>query len=315
MTTFKSIFAERLDAYVRLRRGLGLRFAKQASTLHAFDRYLVERAYDGPLTQELALDFATAKPDASLGHCARRYQAVRHFSDYLATFEPATPRLDPKALRRPPARPAAYIFTEEDLATLLDAARGISSRNPVRGITLHAMVGLAASTGMRVGEVIRLDKADVDLETGVLLVRRTKFAKDRLVPVHATTREVLRHYAAVRDAAFPNCECPAFFINLCRRRYSRHTLSLTFWELARRAGLCGDKGKGPSFHSLRHSFAVRRLVAWYRAGVDVQAMLPGLATYMGHVHYRDTAWYLTATPELLGLASGRYEDARKEDRS
>lgn len=315
MTKLNSIFAERLEAYVRLRRGLGLKFAKQESTLHAFDRYLVEREYDGPLTQELVLDFATAKGDASQGHCARRYQAVRHFSDYLATFEPATPRLDPKALRRPPTRPAAYIFTEEEVAALLDAARRISTRSPVRGITLHAMVGLAASTGMRVGEVVRLDKTDVDLEAGVLLVRRTKFAKDRFVPVHVTTREVLRDYAAVRDAAFPNCECPAFFINLCRRRYSGHTLSLVFWELARRAGLRGDKGKGPSFHSLRHSFAVRRLVTWYRAGLDVQAMLPGLATYMGHVHYRDTAYYLTATSELLGLASSRHEHARKEGRS
>lgn len=315
MTAFKSTFAERLDGYVKLRRGLGLKFTKQESALQAFDRFVDKRDYDGPLTQELVLDFATARADASPGWSARRYQVVRHFSDYLATFEPSTPRLDPKALRRPPTRPAAYIFTEEELAALLREARKVSTRNPVRGITLHAMVGLAASTGMRVGEVVRLDKTDVDLDVGVLTVRRTKFAKDRLVPVHATTRDVLRNYAAVRDATFADCDCRAFFVNLCRRRYSEHTLSLAFWHLACRVGLRSDRGRGASFHSLRHSFAVRRLVAWYRAGVDVQAMLPALATYMGHVHYRDTAWYLTATPELLGLASGRYENAREEGRS
>ena len=315
MKTFKSTFADRLDAYVKLRRGLGLKFTKQESDLHAFDRYVDERAYEGLLTQELALDYATAKTDVSQGWCARRYQVVRHFSDYLATFEPLTPRLDPKALRRPPTRPAACIFTEDEIAAFLHEARHVSTRNPVRGITLHAMVGLAASTGMRVGEVVRLDKADVDLDVGVLTVRRTKFAKDRLVPVHTTTRYVLRNYAAVRDTTFVDCGCPAFFVNLCRRRYSEHTLSLAFWNLACRVGLRSDKGKGASFHSLRHSFAVRRLVARYRAGIDVQAMLPALATYMGHVHYRDTAWYLTATPELLGLAAGRYEDARKEGRS
>lgn len=314
MKKFKSTFADRLEAYVQLRRGLGLTFSNQAAHLHAFDHYAQDNGDQRSLTQKLALDFAAADPEATPGHCARRYQVIRHFSDYLATFDPATPRLDPKALRLPKARPAAYIFTEDEVAALLDAARRVSTAHPIRGITLHAMVGLAASTGLRAGEVVGLDKADVDLDAGVLTIRRTKFGKDRFVPVHATTRDVLRNYAAARDVAFAGCDCPAFFINLCRGRYSRHTLSQAFWALACKVGLRANKGKGSSFHSLRHSFAVRRLATWYRAGVDVQTMLPALATYMGHVHYSDTAWYLTATSELLGLAAHRLEDGRKESR-
>lgn len=83
---------------------------------------------------------------------------------------------------------------------------------------------------------------------------------------------------------------------------------MSFREITRRAGLRGSKGKGPRFQDLSHTFAVRRLVAWYKAGLDVNAMLPGLATYMGHVHYSYTAYYITATPELMNLAATRYHD-------
>lgn len=143
----------------------------------------------------------------------------------------------------------------------------------------------------------------------MLAIKQTKFRKDRLVAIHPTTLEVLRNYAAVRDAAFPDCGCPAFFINMRRRRFARKTLRVAFYELTRRAGLRSPKGKGPRFHDLRHAFAVRRLAAWYRAGIDAQAMLPALATYMGHVHYSDTAYYITATAELLSLAAGRYHSS------
>jgi integrase len=312
MTAFQSTFAEHFAGYVRVRRGLGLKLEEQERLLRAFDRFLSERNFEGPLTQDLALEFATEKEGASQNSSACLYQVVRHFSDYLAISVPSTPRLDSTVLRRPKTRPAAHIFTEEQLGALLDEALLVSTRNPMRGITLHAMVGLAASTGMRISEVVRLDKEDVDIETGVLLIKQTKFAKDRLVPVHPSTREVLYSYAAARDVAFPDIGTPAFFINMWRKRFSKHTLQMAFWDLTRRTGLRAERGKGPSFHSLRHSFAVRRLVAWYRAGTDVQSMLPALATYMGHVHYTDTAYYLTATSELLGLAVNKAQGTDKE---
>lgn len=120
---------------------------------------------------------------------------------------------------------------------------------------------------------------------------------------HPSTLETLRRYAALRDASFPDCRDAAFFVTLRQRRFARNTLQQAVCKIARRAGLRGPTGI--SFHSLRHRFAVKRLIAWYEAGVDVQAMLPMLATYMGHVCYSDTAYYLTATPELLGLAAKR----------
>ncbi len=313
MKTFKSIFADHLASYVKLRRNMGFKFEVQADILLKFDLYVFEQEHKGQLTQELAMDFATVKPHISKNEIARRYHVIRHFSDYLAAFEPGTPKLLNKELRYGNRRPPAYIYTEKELTSLLYEARHISRNNLLRGITLHAMVGLAASTGLRIGEVVRLDQADVDLDTGILVIRQTKFKKDRLVPVHPTTLEVLRKYAAVRDAKFLECKGQAFFINMWRRRFAKQTLQLAFWELAFRAGIRGAKGKGPSFHDLRHTFAVRRLVTWYREGKDVQAMLPALATYLGHVHYSDTAYYLTATAELLGLAADRFQKSLQQE--
>lgn len=305
MTSFSCAYADRLRAYVALKRALGFQFERQVPHLRAFDEYLLRRERCAPLSQEMVIAFATHDPSTSMNLRARRYQVVRGFCEYLATFDPRTPPLDPKALPRPSSRGVRHIISDAELARLLSEARHVSKTHPVRGITLHTIVGLAASTGLRIGEVVRLDRADVDLATGVLLIRQTKFRKDRYVPTHPSTLEALRGYAALRDASFPDCRDAAFFLTLCRRRFARNTLQQAVCKIASRAGLRGPTGTGISFHSLRHRFAVKRLVTWYEAGVDVQAMLPRLATYMGHVCYSETAYYLTATPELLGLAAER----------
>ncbi|MEN6358298.1 MAG: tyrosine-type recombinase/integrase [Armatimonadota bacterium] len=302
---FRSIFAEYLIRYINLRRSFGLKFASQSGILHKFDGYVYDLSHTGLLTQELAIGFATANPNVTAQECARRYATIRNFSDFLATFEPQTPLLDPKALYARRVRPPAHIYSEEELVRLLELAKRIAPKNPMRGFALHAMVGLAAGTGLRISEVVALDRADVDMKSGVIMVRRTKFFKDRLVPVHSTVLAVLNQYARLRDAAHPQSQSPAFFLHQWGRRFSKHTLQMTYWDLTRRAGLRGDSGDGPTFHDLRHTFAVRRLAAWYREGKDVNAMLPMLATYMGHAHYTDTAYYITAIPELMELAAQR----------
>jgi len=307
MKNFHSVFAERLSAYLELRRTLGFQCNSHTDHLQSFDTYACQRSYTGPLTQELALGFAFSNPKSSTNYCARRYHVVRHFSEYLSIFDPTTPLLDPKILPHSQARTPRHIYTDEELEHILDEARRVSPKNPVRGLTFHAMIGLAASSGLRIGEVVGLDRVDVDLKTGMLAVTQSKFGKSRLVPLHSTTLEVLRSYAAVRDASFPDCKDAAFFVHSGLRRYAKNTLQRVFAGLAFRAGLRGPKGRGPTFHDLRHRFAVKCLVTWYKAGIDVQGMLPALATYMGHVHYSDTAYYLKAIPELLGLAAERYQ--------
>jgi integrase len=210
-------------------------------------------------------------------------------------------------LPRCTVRNPRHLYTEQELTKILNEARNVSKRNPVAGLTLYTMIGLAASTGLRISEVVSLDREDVDLETGILNVKHSKFKKSRLVPLHKTTLEVVCNYAAVRDVAYPQCKAMAFFINSRRKRFAKNTLQQLFAGAACRAGLRAPKGRGPGFHDLRHYFATERLLRWYKSGIDVQAMLPALATYMGHAHYTDTAYYLTATAELLGLAADRYQ--------
>jgi integrase len=313
MKSFGSEWADRLSAYIALKRALGFQFERQVEYLYAFDEYLVRNPCHGSLTQEQVIVFVTENPERSQDAKFRCYRAVRGFFEYLAIYDPRVPLLDPQAVPSPKGRPARHIVTDDELECLLHEARQISLCNPIQGVTLHAIIGLAASTGLRIGETVRLDRSDVDLDTGVLLVRQTKFKKDRYVPTHPTTLDVLRNYAAARDSTYSlrhdMHRDHAFFITRRKLRFRRNTLQKLFARAARRAGLRGPTGSGMSFHFLRHRFAVKRLVAWYEAGVNVQAMLPALATYMGHVSYSSTAYYLTATAELLGWAVDRLEQA------
>lgn len=180
------------------------------------------------------------------------------------------------------------------------ASERVSTKLPLRGRTLATVIGLLASTGLRSGEAVCLDRTDVDLTRGVLEIRKTKFRKDRLVPVHATTLTALRDYARHRDLVFPTPKTAAFFISTRGRQSG---LRYGFAQGCALAGVNEHAAKALRPHDLRHRFAVTRLAEWHRQKLDVQSMLPLLATYLGHARYRDTAYYVTATSELLGLAA------------
>jgi integrase len=304
MSDFPRTLAKRIEGYVQLRFSLGYGFRKEAAFLRAFLRYVEEGGHDGPLTQDLALAHVLASGATADGR-TRRYGVLRRFAEYLAVYDPHTATLDPRALPRSRVVPPPRILNHEELVRLMLATRGISARHPQRGRTLEALVGLLASTGLRSGEALRLDRSDVDLVEGVLQVRKTKFRKDRLVPVHATTRDALRTYARDRDVAFPEPKCPAFFVSLRGNRLSSAALYVAFHQACSLAGLDKISSRGLRPHDLRHRFAVARLAEWHRQKVDVQALLPILATYLGHVCYSDTAYYVTGTAELLALAAER----------
>jgi integrase len=297
---------EHIASYLRLQQhSLAKSFRDEAKVLRSFGRFVESLEDPGPITQELAMAFATAGGARSPQRSWKRYNIVRHFAHHLAIFVPETSAFDPRAIRRHYKRPTPFIFTDDELARLLREAQS-PLKSQISAATHHTVIGLAVSTGLRVGEVIALDIGDVDFDAALLEVRNTKFRKDRLVPVHPTTVAALRDYARLRDEVFPARATAAFFVSTTRRgRYYKDSLTLAFTAVAHRAGLRRPDGRVPTFHSLRHTFAVRRLIEWYREGVDVQAMLPVLATYMGHVNYTSTAYYLTATPELLALAAER----------
>ncbi len=181
----------------------------------------------------------------------------------------------------------------------------------LRAATYQTLVGLLAVTGMRVGEAISLDRGDVDLGDGVLTVWYSKFGKSRELPLHPTTVDALRDYAAVRDKLCPKPQAASFLLSAAGTRLVYVTVQQVFAGLLRTAGVTGPAGsQGPRLHSTRHTFACLTLLGWYRAGEDVQARMPLLSTYLGHANPANTYWYLSAVPELLSLAAQRREQAQ-----
>jgi integrase len=199
------------------------------------------------------------------------------------------------------------LYSDRELRQLLGAARRVASETGLRRSTYSTVLGLLAVTGMRISEAIALDDRDVDLNTGVLTIRDTKFRKSRLVPLHSSTVSALRRYLKTRDRLFRSRLTEAFFIGEEGRRLVRDTLEGRFRELCRRTGVGADRRRPPRLHDFRHRLAVRALIHWYRRGVDVERHLQVLSTYLGHAHIADTYWYLSAVPELLRLATRQLE--------
>ena len=216
-------------------------------------------------------------------------------------------------------RRAPYIYSEADLAQLLNASQLLGKRGLVRRClpgkllrphTYGTLIGLLASTGLRIGETIRLDRDDVRLAEipPHILVRETKFRKTRIVPVHASVVTMLQRYLAQRHEFGYDDSTPAFFVSEKRTRLSYPAISGTWKLLLGSAGIHPTAdGRRPTIHALRHSFAVGRLLQWQRDGVDIRASLPNLSVYLGHTEPKNTYWYLTATPELLGAAVVAFE--------
>ena len=189
---------------------------------------------------------------------------------------------------------------------ILEAALQAGPQGSLRPHTLFTLVGLLASTGLRVGEALRLDCDDVQLQTELprLHVRDTKFGKSRLVPVHATTAGMLRLYIRKRTELEYDGLSNSFLVSEQGTGLRISNVDRWFGQLVLQLGLWPDKGKSwPCLRCFRHTFAVRRLRAWYEEGADVAMLLPHLSVYLGHVDLEESYWYLTATPELLDHAS------------
>jgi integrase/recombinase XerD len=207
------------------------------------------------------------------------------------------------------ARAAPYIYKPAEIAALLAATTTL--RNELRTETYRTFLGLLAVSGMRTGEAIALDDADVDLRCGVLVIRKTKYGKTREVPLHRSTAEALKRYRRERERLVVRQSSASFFVSTAGTRLIYQNVHDTFLQLVYAAGLSERDPRRPRIHDLRHTFAVRTVLGWHRAGDDVEAKLPTLSTYLGHIGPSSTYWYLTAIPELLESATARLERAWK----
>lgn len=301
-----------LDRYLELRRQMGFKLVRAEKLLRQFVAYCDEMKSDA-VTAEVALGWATLPPGASLSWVSLRLTVVRGFSAHLALINCRHQVVPTSLVSDRPHRATPYLYSEEEVATLMTAARSLGSL--MRQVSYAAIVGLLWATGMRVGEALALDVADVDLTAGVLTVRGAKFGKSRELPVHETTSAALGAYLKQRRQLCPKPASAAFFLSASGTRILYCNFHLGFQVIVRRAGLVARSPRcRPRPHDMRHSFAVRTLVGSYRDGVDVEAMLPRLSTYLGHVHPANTYWYLSAAPELLGLAAERLANSTELER-
>jgi integrase/recombinase XerD len=268
-----------LADYLTIRRAMGYKLERAGRLLPRFVDYLAEHGAD-TVTTELALQWATAPPDASVRWRATRLSMVRGFAAYLHTVD-ATAEV-PSADWLPTARRRAtpYLYSDADLAALTAAAGAV--RTPLRAATYQTLIGLLAVTGMRVGEAIALDRDDVDFAAGVLVVRHGKFDKARELPLHASTLHALRRYLGRGDRPNPPAS-RALLVSIVGTRLIYNNVARTFLELVRRASLRPRSTScRPRPHDLRHSFAVRTLIDAYRTDGDVGPRVALLSTYLGH---------------------------------
>lgn len=302
-----------LADYLALRRALGYRLDRPEKLLNQFLTHLEATGQD-VVTVPLALEWAQLPSNGASNWWGYRLSVVRGFATYLHALDPSHEVPAADLLPQRPQRATPYLYSETEVAALMAAARTLSS--PLRRATLATLIGLLAVTGMRVGEAIALDRTDIDLTTGRLLVRYGKFGKTRELWLHPTTLAALKRYQRLRDRAAPPTGTAAFFVSAAGTRLLYCNVHNTFHRLVKLADLTPRSAScRPRIHDLRHSFAVHAMIDAYTNGRDGQARLTLLSTWLGHVDPANTYWYLSASPELMTLAGLRLEAHLDRDRA
>jgi integrase len=293
---------EAVADYLAMRRSLGFKLRDAGRGLLDFVSFM-EQQGACYITTSLALEWAQLPSSVQPLVWAQRLSFVRGFARYRSATDSHTEIPAWGLLPHYPSRARPYIYADQEVEQLLEAAINLPSGYGLRRWTYYCLLGLLAVSGLRISEAIGLKLEDVDLSEGVVTVCGTKFGKSRLVPLHASTQQVLSDYKLRRERLLVGRPATYFFISRRGTRLDGARVRHTFYKLSRQIGLRGpDSRNGPRLHDFRHRFAVQTLLQWYRSGENVESRLPVLYTYLGHVHVSDTYWYLTICPELMGLA-------------
>ena len=296
-----------IQDYLALRRSLGFKLLDAEHCLREFVDFAEQQGIVR-ITTRVALDWALSKASARPERAAERLRAIRAFARHHVGADPATEVPPAKLLPHRVRRRRPYLYTDDEVAHLLERALCLPPQDGLRPWTYHGLLGLLSVTGMRLGEAIRLEDCDVDLDQQLLTVRDSKFGKSRLIPIQTTTCEVLRRYRDRRDRTVRDRSQRRFLVSGRGTPLIPSCIHRTFYALLDQTGLwVAGTPHRPRLHDLRHRFATETLLHWYRAGEDVERLLPQLSTYLGHTCIEHTYWYLSAYPELMGLAVDRLE--------
>ncbi|HEY6372935.1 MAG TPA: tyrosine-type recombinase/integrase [Candidatus Sulfotelmatobacter sp.] len=298
---------ESIQDYLALRRGLGFKLKKHSRFLEEFVLFL-EQAGESRITARLALQWATQPQHIQPAEWAARLSVVRGFARHRSAIDSGTEIPPEGLLPYRPKRAKPYLYSDEQIHQLLEAAKNMPSTHSLQPWTHYCLFGLLAVTGLRISEALNLKSTDVDWSEGILTVRDSKFGKSRLIPLHASSLQVLADYGARRDRLFAHRKTPYFFCSRRDGRLDEGQVRRVFYAISRQIGIRGaSASRGPRLHDFRHRFAVQTLLHWHRTGEDVRRRLPILSTYLGHGHVTDTYWYVTGTPELMAEVGQRLD--------
>lgn len=301
-----TLLAQAVDSYIAFRRAAGFRFRTQADILRSFMRHAIACG-DAHVRTATAVRWAIET--GSIHHRASRLDVVRGFATY-ARAEDARHEVPPaSALARPRyRRPRPYIYASKDIAALLDAALALSPRASLRPMTYYTLIGLLASTGLRISEALKLTSEDITADG--LRIRETKYKKSRIIPVHDTVAAKLEHYQRRRSLFFPGTEGP-LLVNNEGRPLTASVVQPVFRGLVVEVGLGGLRGgKTPRLHDLRHTWTVRAL-EHCQGSDEVAIHSRAVSTYLGHVKLASNYWYQTATPHLMTTIADACEQVEK----
>ena len=299
-----------VDSYLAYRRQMGYQLTIEGQQLYCFARFADDATHQGPLTHDLAVGWArapTAKRTPSLLTSARRIEVLIGFARFHQQFETDTAIPQRHLFGQAHRRLLPHIYSHTEIIDLLDACQTLYPAGGLRGAACRTIFGLLAATGMRISEATSLQQQDVNLGTGVLEVRDTKFSKSRWVPLHASVTKQLNAYSIERNNVYKSAAHAQFFIGDYGRALTTRSVRNAFKLIRTQLGW---KARGdhtyPRVHDLRHRFICNTIQRWYDEEVDIDSRILSLSTYVGHVHVSDTYWYLTATPELMSRAAQRF---------
>jgi integrase/recombinase XerD len=304
-----TVLEQRLDEYLQLRRTLGHKLGHAHRYLPRFVTFLDEHGAEF-VTIEAALAWSLA-PAVPVGSVvpADRMMVVRGFARYLSGIDPRTEVPPAGTIRHPKHWRRPFIYSDADVLAMIEQARLVIPQ-PLRSATYQTLIGLLATTGLRVGEALRLDRADLDRSEGVLRIRESKFGKSRLVPLHASAVDALERYDHTRQQLLPEPSTEALFVSLRATRVIYQSVWPVHRRLCELAGVGASSNVTPRIHDHRHSMAVKTLLGWYQDGLDVPSRIGWLSTYLGHREPRYTYHYLSAAPDLLAHAARLLNDAQ-----
>jgi integrase len=297
-----------LDRYLTIRRSLGYGLGTAERVLRRFVAF-AEASDVSHITVELFLRWQQNFGKAGRQTWGARFGMVRLFAQWLHGLDERHEVLPRGLVPHHSRRVRPYIYSASEVAAIIGQAGLLPSVYGMRGLTCATLFGLIANTGLRISEALGLDSSDVDLNAGVLHIRRGKLGKERLLPLAASAVERLYIYAAERDRLLGKTPLP-FFVRCDGKRFGDCGARYNFAQVCQQIGLRAPQeyhrhGRGPRIHDLRHSFAARTMIDWYRTGKDPGREMIKLTTWLGHSKPDHTYWYIEAVPELLELASAR----------